>query len=68
MIDQRNRLFQKFGPLVLEAVVLAVVVAINELRVKAGLAPYTPAQVMTVIENHLLALEKYPWMDRDFKQ
>lgn len=59
---KRDELFRKFGPLFVEAMSLMVLDSINELRVKAGLTPYTKDQVISKIENHLSTLEPYDWM------
>jgi len=59
---KRDDLFARFGPLFLEAMALMTLDAINELRVKAGLTPYTKQQVMDKMENHLSTLQPYDWM------
>jgi len=61
-MPQRDELLKKFGPILLEAFMLVTLDAINALRVKAGLAPYTKAQVLDEINNHLSNLEPYDWM------
>jgi hypothetical protein len=61
-MPQRDELFRRFGPLFIESVMLMTLDAINELRVKAGLTPYTKQQVMDKMENHLSTLEPYDWM------
>lgn len=61
-MSQRDDLFHKFGPILLEAFMLMTLDAINVLRVKAGLTPYTKQQVMNEINNHLSTLEMYDWM------
>lgn len=61
-MPQRDELFQKFGPILLEAFMLMTLDAINALRINAGLPPYTKAQVMNEINNHLSTLEPYDWM------
>jgi len=61
-MSQRDQLFQKFGPILLEAFMLMTLDAINVLRVKAGLTPYTKQKVLDEINNHLSTLEPYDWM------
>jgi len=63
-MSQRDELFRKFGPILIEAFMIMTLDAINALRVKAGLAPHTKAQVMNEINNHLSTLEPYDWMSR----
>ena len=62
-MTQRDALLRRFGPLLLEAIVLVALAAINELRVKAGLPPHTPEQFMTAIEVRLAPLEEYSGMN-----
>ena len=64
-MSQRDELFQKFGPILLEAFMLMTLGAINALRVKAGLAPYTEAQALHEINNHLSTLTLYDWMGKN---
>lgn len=61
-MSQRDELFRKFGPILLEAFMIMTLDAINALRVKAGLPAYTKQQVMDEINNHLSTLEPYDWM------
>lgn len=62
-MSQRDDLFRKFGPVFLEAFMIMTLDAINALRVKAGLPPYTKQQLMNEINNHLSTLEPYDWMN-----
>ena len=64
-MPQRDELFRKFGPILFEAFMLMTLEALNILRVKAGLAPYTKAQVMDEINNHLSTLTLYDWMGKN---
>ena len=61
-MPQRDDLFHKFGPFLSEGMMLLVLEAINVLRVKAGLQPYTIEQAMTRYEEILNGLEPYDWM------
>lgn len=63
----RNELYRKFGPVLLEAIVLVIKDEINILRTQAGLPERTNEQIMTAIENKLNSLEKYSWMKREGK-
>ena len=65
-MSQRDDLFRKFGPLLNEGLMLMTLEAINVLRVKAGLQPYTPEQAMTRLEEIIDALYPYDWMDNNF--
>jgi len=64
-MSQRDGLFRRFGPLQNEGLLLLNLEAINVLRVKAGLAPFTPAQAMTRLEEILSSLQPYDWMNQD---
>ncbi|MBA7646729.1 hypothetical protein ES703_54495 [subsurface metagenome] len=58
----RDELYKKFGPLILEAVVMVVKNEVNILRQKAGLPERTNQQLTNAIENRLGELEEYDWM------
>lgn len=58
----RDDLFEKFGPHITEGLIILLLEQVNELRVKAGLVPYTPEQVFTAIKTRVDALEPYTWM------
>ena len=58
----RQELYQKFGPLLIEAIVLIVKDEINILRSEAGLTERTNAQIITAIGNKIETLEEYDWM------
>lgn len=60
---QRDDLFRKFGPLVVEGLVLITKDEINLLRDLHGLAARTNEQIMTALENKLGSLPKYDWMN-----
>jgi hypothetical protein len=61
-MPKRDDLFQKFGPLQNEGLLLLNLEAINTLRVKAGLTPFTKEQAMTRLEEILETLTPYDWM------
>jgi len=58
----RAELYRKFGPLILEAIVMIIKDEINILRQKAGLPERTNQQLIDAIENKLDGLEQYDWM------
>lgn len=58
----RAELYRKFGPLILEAVVLIIKDEINILRQEAGLPKRTNQQLIDTIESKLNELEEYDWM------
>ena len=58
----RDELYRKFGPRLLEAIVIIVKDEINILRQKAGLPERTNQQLVDSIENRLNTLENYEWM------
>ena len=59
----REELYQKFGPMLVEAIVLIIKDEINILRGKANLPERTNLQIMTAIGNKISSLEKYSWME-----
>ena len=59
----REELYQKFGPKLLEALVLVVKDEINILRVEAGLEERTGAQIVNALSSKLDGLSNYEWMD-----
>lgn len=63
-MPNRNELFRKFGPLQNEGLLLLNLEAINVLRVKANLTPFTQEQAMTRLDQILSSLEPYDWMEQ----
>lgn len=59
---QRDDLFRKFGPILLEALVRMIVDECNRLRSHAGMPPITKEMFFDEINNHLSELEPYDWM------
>lgn len=59
----RDDLFQKFGPLLIEAIALATLDQINALRSTAGLPQITYSRAIDEISNHLTHLDEYSWME-----
>lgn len=60
----REELYKKFGPMLIEAVILIIKDEINILRSQYGLSGRTNQQIMDALENKLASLSKYNWMDR----
>jgi hypothetical protein len=59
---QRDELFKKFGPLMLEAFMIMVLDETNRLRKKLNMQQLTPQDVLNEINNHLSTLPPYDWM------
>jgi hypothetical protein len=59
----RHELYEAFGPLLSEAIVLVLKDEINLLRADNGWAERTNAQLLTAVEAKLQALSKLDWMD-----
>lgn len=59
----REELYQKFGPVLLEAIVLVILEEINTLRLVANLPERTKQQMIDSIETKLGGLTIYDWMD-----
>ncbi len=59
----REELYKKFGPMLMEAVVLVIKDEINLLRAFAGLQERTNQQIINAVSNKLSTLTKYDWMD-----
>ena len=59
----RDEIYQRFGPLMLEAIVRVIFSEINILRTRAGLEPRTLQQGIDALETHLGQLSKYQWME-----
>ena len=61
----KEELYLKFGPMLIEAIVLIVKEEINILRVEAGLSERTDKQILTAIDNKLSSLPLYDWMNNE---
>lgn len=62
-MSQRDELFQKFGPILLEAIVRLCVDEANRVRDKIGMPAITKEMFYDEINNHLSELEPYDWMN-----
>lgn len=58
----REEIYRRFGPLLLEAIVLVIKDEINALRAEHGLDERTNQQLINALENRLQILNKYDWM------
>lgn len=59
----RESLYQKFGPILIEAIVKVTMDEINLIRAELGLPARTNQQLMDAIKNKLDGLELYDWMN-----
>lgn len=59
---ERDELFKKFGPRLIEAVALTLFDITNDLTKHPHPDPITNAQLLEKIQNHLSTLELYDWM------
>ena len=60
--ETRENLYRKFGPMIVEAIVLVIKDEINLIRAELNLPKRTDAQLMNAIETKLNGLELYNWM------
>lgn len=63
-MPQRDDLFRKFGPLIVEAIILITKDEINNLRALHSLPERTNEQIMTALENKLSLITLYGWMNQ----
>ena len=59
----RDELYEKFGPMLIEAIILIIKDEINLLRQQHGLPERTNEQIIQTISNRLDSLSKYNWMN-----
>jgi len=59
---KRDELFQKFGPILLEAFMILVLEESNRIRRHVGMPEITKQDVLDQINNHLSELQPYDWM------
>lgn len=62
-MSTREELYRKFGPMLIEALVLIIKDEINILRTEVGLSERTNKQILTAIDKRLSSLSKYDWMN-----
>lgn len=58
----RDELYRRFGPALLEAHARLILDYINEIREHIDLPKITKKQALADIQNHLSSLEEYDWM------
>lgn len=63
IVSEREELYRKFGPLLLEAVILVILENINRLRNEQGMPEITEQDLIDSLENHLGELQPYYWMN-----
>lgn len=63
LMSKRDKLFQQFGPLLLETICRVIKDEINLLRQQFGLPPRTDEQIYDQIINHYGDLKPYEWME-----
>jgi len=63
IMAQRDELFRKFGPILLEAIVWLMAEECNRLRTKLGMQTITKEMFFDEINNHLSEIELYDWMN-----
>ncbi|MBA7655343.1 hypothetical protein ES703_63247 [subsurface metagenome] len=61
-MTQRDDLFRKFGPILLEATVISILELVNESRRAQGWPDITMQDFYDKINNHVTGLELYDWM------
>lgn len=64
-MSQRDDLFSKFGPILLEACCWVLLDFQNELRQEQGMKLLAMDDVLLKLENHLSELEPYDWMNEE---
>jgi len=61
-MSQRDDLFRKFGPILLEAFTIIAIEETNRLRAQIDMPQITKQDFLNKINNHLSELEPYDWM------
>lgn len=62
-MDERSKVMQKFGPKLIEGMLLLLLDEINILRLKADLPPRTLLQLFNQMTNHFSDLPDYDWQE-----
>lgn len=63
LISEREEIYRKFGPILLEAVCLCLLDQVNELRREQGMPEITEQDIIDNLNNHLNELQPYDWME-----
>lgn len=61
-MSTRDDTYQKFGPILLEAMVLVLLEQVNILRQNQGMPEITEQDLIDSLNNHLNELQPYDWM------
>jgi hypothetical protein len=64
-MTNRDRLYEMFGPQLVEALALIIKDEINILRTHTGLSERTTQQLINAIDNKLANLQSYDWMEEE---
>lgn len=64
-MPEREEIYRKFGPLLLEAMILVLLEQINVLRNEQGMPEITEQDLVDSLENHLSELSPYDWMTEE---
>lgn len=59
----RDNVFEKFGPLLTEALFEAWLEALNEIRIDLDKQPLTKEHILGKVHNNLNHLDDYDWMN-----
>lgn len=62
LMADRDDTYQKFGPILLEAMCLCLLDNINELRKEQGMKEITEQDIIDNLNNHLSKLQPYDCM------
>ena len=65
MTITKEKLYQHFGPKLLDAVVQVLKDEVNILRQEAGWPERTHQQVLDAIDQKLKQIPNYPWMNKN---
>lgn len=64
-MSERDGLFKKFGPILLEATVITILELVNESRRARGWPDITLQDFYDKVNNHITQLVPYDWMGKD---
>jgi len=65
IMSERDELYRKFGPILLEAQTLVLLEQVNMLRVNQGMPEITEQDLIDSLNNHLAELTPYDWMSEE---
>lgn len=65
LMANRNELYAKFGPMLLESIIKITIEDLNRIRAHVGMQPITEQMFMDQINNDLSHLEPYNWMEAE---